>query len=340
MLTGKRILVTGGTGTLGRAIIQRIMSGSLGMPEKVVVLSRDEAKQQALQIELLHPAGAHKESDIGIRNGLVEFRIGDVSDYYTMVSALRDADIAFNTAALKQVPACEYAPFEAVRTNILGAQNLVQAIRQYDLPVEAVIGVSTDKACKPVNAMGMTKALQERLFVQANLLNRKTRFVVVRYGNILASRGSVIPLFKRQIEHGGPVTVTGSQMTRFLLSVGKAVDTCFTALKMALAGEIFIPMSPAARIRHVAQAMIGDRPIAIEERGIRPGEKVHEILVSEEEVQRTRVFEDWGIIEPALPELSGNRRDLPRIEREYCSADHLLSKEEVTNLLSANDLSP
>src|SRR5439155_5295164 len=149
----------------------------------------------------------------------LQFRIGDVRDLHAVAAALRGADVVVHAAALKQVPTCEYFPFEAVSTNVGGMENIVRAIREQDLPVETVIGISTDKACKPVNVMGMTKAVQERLVVEANLRAPQTRFVCVRYGNVLTSRGSVVPLFRFQIANGGPVTVTTPEMTRFLLTL-------------------------------------------------------------------------------------------------------------------------
>ena len=172
---------------------------------------------------------------------LLEFRIGDVRDFGSIASALRDADVVVNAAAMKQVPACEYIPSEAVLTNKLGAENIVRAIQEHTLLVETVVGISTDKACKPVNAMGMTKALQERIFIHGNLRCPGTRFVCVRYGNVLASRGSVIPLFHEQIRAGGPVTITTADMTRFLISLDDAVDTVFAALTKAGPGRDFRP---------------------------------------------------------------------------------------------------
>ena len=156
-------------------------------------------------------------------------------DFDSVAAVLRDADVVFNAAALKQVPTCEYFPYEAVRTNIGGAENIVRAIQKHRLPVETVVGISTDKACKPVNVMGMTKAIQERVFIQGNMRCPDTRFVCVRYGNVLASRGSVIPLFHDQIRNGGPVTVTTPEMTRFLLSLDQAVDTVFAAVRSGAA---------------------------------------------------------------------------------------------------------
>ena len=196
-------------------------------------------------------------------------------------------DIVFNAAALKQVPTCEYFPYEAVQTNIAGAENIVRAIRDLTLPVETVVGISTDKAVKPVNVMGMTKSIQERILMCANLAAPKTRFIVVRYGNVLASRGSVVPPFHEQIRNGGPVTITHRDMTRFLLSLEEAVDLIFAAVRKARPGETFIPRIPSARMIDVAAALIGDRRIDTVVTGIRPGEKLHEILVSEEESHRT-----------------------------------------------------
>src|SRR6185503_14141823 len=167
------------------------------------------------------------------------------------------------------------------------ARNIVRAIAELGLEVEALVGVSTDKACKPVNVMGMTKALQERILLEAGLRCPDTRFVVARYGNVIASRGSVVPLFAEQIVNGGPVTVTTPEMTRFLLSLDQAVDTVFEALRSGRQGETYIPLLPAVRISELAKAMIGDRDVDVTFVGIRPGEKIHEVLVSEEEASRT-----------------------------------------------------
>ncbi len=268
---------------------------------------------------------------------LLQFRIGDVRDLHSVSTVLRDADIVFNAAALKQVPSCEYFPFEAVQTNILGAENIIRAIREHGLDVETVVGISTDKACKPVNVMGMTKALQERLFVRANLDSVDTRFVIVRYGNVLASRGSVIPLFHEQVRHGGPVTITTSDMTRFLLSLEDAVDTIFAALHEGEPGETYIPRVPSANVTDIAAALIEDREIATIVTGIRPGEKVHEILISEEEAHRAFERGDYYVIQPMLPELVKEPVQNP-LECEYSSADNVMSRGEVTDLLQKHRL--
>lgn len=339
ILEGRKILITGGTGSLGKVLLRRILTGEMGQPAKIIVFSRDEAKQHFMRLAYLHKAVATDEVISENFRRMVEFRIGDVRDYSSVAGAVRSADIIFNAAAMKQVPTCEYFPEEAVRTNVLGSANIIRAIRELGLPVEVVVGVSTDKACKPVNVMGMTKALQERSFVAANLQCRETRFICVRYGNVLASRGSVIPLFQEQIRHGGPVTITTQEMTRFLLSLEDAVDLIFVAVCEARAGEIYIPRVPSARIVDVAQGLIGNRRTDILVTGIRPGEKVHEVLVSEEESWRTVERGHSYVIQPALPELRDDRKPgvLP-LESEYSSRDNLLDLDRIRELLTRHRL--
>src|SRR5689334_4846748 len=252
VLDGKRVLITGGTGSLGKVLLRRLLGGGAGDPAKIIVLSRDEAKQHAIRVEYQRRSSPTDEVIYDNFSKKLEFRIGDVRDFHSVASALREADVVFNAAALKQVPTCEYFPYEAVKTNIDGAENIVRAIQNHSLPVQIVIGVSTDKACKPVNVMGMSKAVQERIFVQANMRCTATRFTCVRYGNVLASRGSLIPLFHEQIRAGGPVTITTPEMTRFLLSLDEAVDLVFEAVRSGGRGETFVPHAPAARITDVA----------------------------------------------------------------------------------------
>jgi FlaA1/EpsC-like NDP-sugar epimerase len=337
VLTGKRVVVTGGTGSLGRALVQRLLSGDLGAPDEVVVFSRDEAKQHDMRLAFEHLAAA--TDDVIYETGeRLQFRIGSVSDLAAVSAVLRGAHVVFNAAALKQVPSCEYAPMEAVRTNILGPENIVRAIRDLQLDVETVVSVSTDKACKPVNVMGMTKAIQERVFIQANLECPRTKFVAARYGNVLASRGSVVPLFHHQIRTGGPVTITAPEMTRFLLPLDRAVDTILYAMNEAQPGEVVVPRVPAARIVDVASALIGDRDIPTKIVGIRPGEKVHEILVSEEEAPRTVSRVDSYAIQPGLPQLSVPSQD-PRFEgSEYSSSMVTLEPDDVASLLREHQL--
>jgi FlaA1/EpsC-like NDP-sugar epimerase len=334
----KRILVTGGTGSLGKVLVRRLLTREMGTPRKVVVFSRDEAKQHFMRLEYLHKRVSTDEVIYHNLDQILEFRIGDVRDYSSIAGALRDADIVFNAAALKQVPTCEYYPYQAVLTNVVGPENIVRAIEELQLPVETVVGVSTDKACKPVNVMGMTKAIQERIFIQANIRCPKTRFLCVRYGNVLASRGSVIPLFREQIRNGGPVTVTTTEMTRFLLSLDRAVDIIFEAVRKGKPGETFIPQVPSARVADIAKALIGGRNIEIRISGIRPGEKTHEILVSEEERFRTVHQGQCYVIYPILPELRPRRRLAKPLEREYSSADDVMTVDQVAALLRGNKM--
>ncbi len=337
-LEGKKIVITGGTGSLGKVLTRRILSNEMGQPSKVIVFSRDEAKQHFMRIEYQHQSAATDEIIYSNFQRLLEFRIGDVRDYDSVVSVLRDADIVVSAAAMKQVPTCEYFPYEAVRTNITGAENIVRAIQQHNLTVETVVGVSTDKACKPVNVMGMTKAIQERIFVQGNMRCPWTRFVCVRYGNVLASRGSVIPLFHDQIRHGGPVTITTVDMTRFLLSLDDAVDTVFAAISEAKPGETYVPRAPAANMANVAAALIGNRPIKTVVSGIRPGEKVDEIMVSEEEAHRARERGRWYAILPMLPELCDPHAGETCLHKEYSSADQVMDLPETVALLKSKNL--
>jgi UDP-glucose 4-epimerase len=333
-----RILITGGTGSLGRVLVRRLLYGDDGLPSRIVIFSRDEAKQYAMRAAYARRKAVSEDLVYQKAHERLEFQIGDVRDYRSVLSALQDIDIVLNAAALKQVPTCEYFPYEAVQTNILGAQNIVGAIRENRLPVRTVVCASTDKACKPVNVMGMTKAIQERLFVQANLTCFGTRFVCVRYGNVLASRGSVIPLFHRQIASGGPITLTSREMTRFLLSLDDAVSLIFTAAREAHPGETFVPDVPSARVEEIAAVLIGDRPIKVVVTGIRPGEKVHEILISEDECHRTVRFGARFVIQPTVPELRSDRSGQPLLEREFSSVDRVLDRHALRELLAKHGL--
>ena len=336
MLTDKRVVVTGGTGSLGQALVRRLLEGDAGLPGEVVVFSRSEALQHEMRLSFLHRRVATDEIVYDEeRHSRLHFRIGDVRDYEAVAALLADADVVFHAAAMKQVPTCEYHPAEAVKTNVGGARNIVRAISERELEVEAVVGVSTDKACKPVNVMGMTKALQERILVDAGLRCGHTRFVVARYGNVIASRGSVVPLFAEQIANGGPVTVTTPEMTRFLLSLDHAVDAVFEALRTGRQGETYVPLLPAVRIEELARAMIGERPIEVSYVGVRPGEKVHEVLVSEEEAPRTVARGRLPGDRAAAPGAArrGCRAARAFDRREYSSADEVIEAERILELL-------
>ncbi len=337
----KTILVTGGTGSLGSKLVHRVLGGELGIPAKVIVFSRDESKQHDMRMSYQHRGAATDEVIYRNFMNVLEFRIGDVRNYADVCSAVRDVDIVVNAAALKQVPTCEYFPGQALLTNCVGALNIVRAIEENAYPVDTVVGISTDKACKPVNVMGMTKSLQERIFISANILNPKTRFICVRYGNVLASRGSVIPLFLDQIRHGGPVTLTVPEMSRFLLSLDQAVDTVFCALREAGRGDTYVPRAPSATVENIAKALIGSRDVPIKIIGIRPGEKMHEIMVSEEEAHHCVKRGDYYAILPMLPELRVETADEPaELSKEFSSADSVLGIEATVALLRQHRLMP
>lgn len=336
----KTILITGGTGSLGKVLVRRILGSEMGAPKKVIVFSRDEAKQHAMRLSYLHMNVSTDEAIYKNFLKVLEFRIGDVRDYAAVCSAVKCADIVINAAALKQVPSCEYFPAEALMTNCLGPSNIVRAISENGYPVGTVVAVSTDKACKPVNVMGMTKALHERIFVAANILIPKTRFIGVRYGNVLASRGSVIPLFHDQIHNGGPVTITVPGMTRFLLSLDRAVDTVFAALKTALPGEIYVPNAEAATVINIAKALIGSRKIKIKTIGIRPGEKMHEVMVSEEEANHCVKRGEFYAIKSMLPELAGARKEPNALKCEFSSEQRVLDYAHTVKLLKRHRLMP
>jgi len=335
----KTILVIGGTGSLGKVLVRRVLSGELGTPKKVIVMSRDEAKQHEMRMAYLHRLVATEEVIYNNFKNALEFRIGDVRNYADVCSAVKNADIVINAAALKQVPTCEYFPMQAVLTNCLGAVNIVRAIEENSYPVDTVLAVSTDKACKPVNVMGMTKAIQEKVIIAANILNPKTRFICVRYGNVLASRGSVIPLFHEQIKKGGPVTITVPEMTRFLLSLNQAVDTLLSALRYAKRGETYVPNAPAATVINIAKALIGQRKIKIKNIGIRPAEKLHEIMVSEEEVNHCVKRGDYYAILPMLPELQERANKEPNVlAKEFSSEDTVINLDKTIALLKKHKL--
>jgi FlaA1/EpsC-like NDP-sugar epimerase len=335
MLDDATVLITGGTGSLGQTLVRRLLRGELGTPRKLIVYSRCEAKQYAMKSTWKHSYQATDDIYYENFDELLEFRIGDVRDYASLQAAIADSNVLINAAAMKQVPACEYFPTQAVATNVNGAENIVRAMRGAP-GLHTVVGVSTDKACKPINVMGMTKALQERIFIEANIQQDHCRLVAVRYGNVLASRGSVLPLFKHQVAHGGPVTITMAEMTRFLLSLEDAVDTVFAALHSARHGEVFVPRVPSARVTDIAAQLIGERDIETVFTGIRPGEKIHEILVSEEEAFRTTERDGYYVIQPHLPEIAGKQESRP-LHSDYSSADAVVEGKALEALLATAD---
>ncbi len=337
LLDGLHVLVTGGTGSLGQVLVRALLAGQYGKVERVTVFSRDEARQHAMRMRLMALGNATDEVIFRDSGSHLEFRIGDVRDPASVRAAIRGHDVVINAAAMKQVPTCEYYPEEAHRTNVTGAVNLFDAVRESSRPPRVVVGVSTDKAVKPVNVMGITKALQERIFIRANLECPDTRFVVVRYGNVLASRGSVLPLFREQLARGDSVTITDRRMTRFLMSLEDAVATIAEAIGQAAPGEITIPRAPAARVVDLATALGGERKVRFRTMGIRPGEKLHEVLVSEEELSRTFSRGDYYVVAPMLPALRRETGE-PALRAEYTSARPVIAVERIRALLAHNDL--
>ena len=276
MFKDKVLLITGGTGSFGNAVLSRLLRSELA---EIRVFSRDEKKQEDMRL--------------AVGNDRVKFYIGDVRDYDSVHDALGGVDYVFHAAALKQVPSCEFYPMEAVRTNVLGAENVMRAAIANS--VQRCVILSTDKAVYPINAMGISKAMMEKLMVAKSRLSdsSKTILSATRYGNVMASRGSVIPLFLQQIKQGRPVTVTDPNMTRFLMSLEESVDLVLYAFKHAQPGDIFVQKAPASTVGDLAQAMLelvhGNAGVKVI--GTRHGEKLYETLVSREEMARS---EDLG----------------------------------------------
>ena len=330
----KTILITGGTGSLGKNLVRRIMTGKFGKPKQVIVFSRDEDKQYAMELEWKNLKVA-TDDVFYYDDEVLSFRIGDVRDYESVVRVVREAEIIIHAAALKQIPIGEYFPFESIKTNILGAQNIIRAILENANNVETMLAVSTDKACKPVNTYGMCKAIQERLVVEANRLCPNTRFICVRYGNVAASRGSIIPLFQEQIRNGGPLSITSKDMTRFILSLDTAYDIIIEAISSAEAGDTYVPDLPSVKILDLAEVMIGERKVGVDIIGVRPGEKTHEVLISEEEIPRTIKRGNYYVICPVLPKIRKAKIGVPVLTKELSSADHCMSKSQLKDFLQA-----
>jgi UDP-glucose 4-epimerase len=336
--TGKRVLVTGGTGSLGKVLVRRILGGELGEPEEVVAFSRDEGKQHRMRVLF----SGKDESKTGLdyralkADKKLRFVIGDVRDQDALDDAVFGMDMVFHAAALKQVPSCEYHPAEAVKTNVLGALNLVKALNRSP-KTQTAVGVSTDKACKPVNVMGMSKAIMERIFQQ----DCSARISCVRYGNVLASRGSVLPLFHHQAKNGGPITVTDPEMTRFFLTLDHAVTTVFMALLFGSHGQTWVPRVRAAKIQDMAEILSDHYSVPVKSTAIRPGEKLHEELVSEEEGFRTFEFDpDYFVIQSATYRYEAGSSVLARepIDEAYSSKDCVMDQFELYDMLSSNGL--
>lgn len=317
IVSGKTVLVTGGTGSFGRYVVHRLLASDV---RGIRVLSRDEKKQFDMKNQF--------------QDRRLEFQIGDVRDTRAVREAMGGVQVVFHAAALKQVPHCELNPIEAVRTNVDGARNVIDAA--LDERVECIVAISTDKAVEPVNVMGMTKSIQERILAKASRSprNRGTRCVAVRYGNVLNSRGSVVPFFREQIRKGIPLTITAPEMTRFLLTLNQAVDLVFHAAEHGESGEMLVRKAPSGLVMDIGRAVaqmagVGFRHTVI---GVYPGEKIHEILVSEEERMRCEERGDHILIRPwsqtPAPAKAG---------AEYSSRDALVPLERVVELIAESD---
>jgi UDP-N-acetylglucosamine 4,6-dehydratase/5-epimerase len=287
MLTDKSILITGGTGSFGKAFVRTVLERYPGV-SRLVIYSRDELKQFEMQQHFStarHP---------GLR-----FFLGDVRDEARLQRALEGVDIVVHAAALKQVPAAEYNPFECIRTNVSGAENVVRAAIRNNVP--RVLALSTDKAANPINLYGASKLASDKIFIAGNNLagSSDTRFAVVRYGNVVGSRGSVIPLYRKLLEEGAEyLPVTDKRMTRFWITLQQGVNFVITSLGLMYGGEIFVPKIPSMRVTDLAHAVAPNLPLKIV--GIRPGEKLHEVMITEDDSRQTLELEDRYVIEPSF----------------------------------------
>ncbi|PEA88297.1 UDP-N-acetylglucosamine 4,6-dehydratase family protein [Bacillus thuringiensis] len=318
----KKILVTGGTGSWGHELIRQLLKET---PREIRVFSRNET----VQFEMQQKFANHDN---------LKFIIGDIRDKDELVSACKGVHYVFHLAALKHVPVCEYQPYEAIKTNINGTQNVIEASIQNN--IEKVIYVSTDKAADPSNTYGMTKAIGEKLIINANLQSSKTKFICVRGGNVLGSNGSVVPIFKHQIKEHSKLGITDFDMTRFFLTIEDSVELLFKATHEGKGGEIFVMKMPACKIIDLAEILIEDSQknnVQIKELGIRPGEKLSELLLSEVESKTSVCFdEDYFVVLPTI-QIDGLQEyysDCPPVTlSNYSSQQELLSKSEVKQML-------
>lgn len=319
-LFGKTILVTGGTGSFGKKFISKVLEQDV---KKVIVFSRDELKQYEMAQEYTDPR--------------IRFFIGDVRDKDRLYRAFDGVDIVIHAAALKHVGACEYNPFEAVKTNIHGAQNIIEAA--IDRGVERVIALSTDKAASPVNLYGATKLASDKLFVAGNSYagNKETRFAVVRYGNVVGSRGSVVPFFKKLKESGvTELPITDERMTRFWITLDQGVQFVIDNLERMKGGEIFIPKIPSMKVTDLAEAIAPECGIKIV--GIRPGEKLHEAMITEDDARHTLEYDTYFVIQPEFSwwreEYTNGGEPLPEGFTYISNVnDHWLTVDELRDLV-------
>ncbi len=325
----KTLLITGGTGSFGQALIKKI---PLNIFNEIRVFSRDERKQDQMRNNFA--------------NKKIKFYIGDVRDYSSIYSATKNVDFVFHAAALKQVPSCEFYPLEAIKTNILGSDNVMNAVLNNN--VEKCVILSTDKAVYPINAMGMTKALMEKVMVSKTLEYKKNQSIIcaTRYGNVMASRGSVIPLFIEQIKKNKNITVTNPKMTRFMMNLDESIDLVFNAFLNGKPGDIFVPKASASSVINIAKALkeIFYSKSTIKNIGIRHGEKLYETLISSEEMIFTKEFKNYFKITSDTRDLNYNKyfkqgNNLIKTSQPYSShSTRQLNFAEVKKLLLKLDI--
>ena len=328
MLNGKSIFVSGATGSFGRRFVRTVLERY--SPRRLIVFSRDELKQYDMQRTFSHDS--------------LRFFLGDVRDENRLMQAMRDVDYVIHAAALKQVPAAEYNPMECIKTNVLGAQHVITAALTNG--IDKVIALSTDKAANPINLYGATKLASDKLFVAANNIagTNRTRFAVVRYGNVVGSRGSVVPLFRQLVSDGArDLPITDRRMTRFWITLQQSVDFVLRCMQRMHGGEVFVPKIPSARMTDLAEAI--GAGLSTREIGIRPGEKVHEVMVTADDARQTLDFPDHYVIQPSIsfnehPDFSrnaaGERGHPVNGEFEYNSGTNawFLSVPEIRDLIA------
>lgn len=322
IIKNKKVLVIGGTGFVGKKLVKRLLDYN---PEVIRVLSRDDSKQFIMRHEL--------NDDDRLR-----WLIGDVRDKNRLVSAMRDIDVVFNAAAIKHVPASEYNPFEAVKTNVMGIQNIVESAIENN--VKKVINMSTDKATSPSNVMGATKLLGEKLLAASSGLGgTKTKFASVRFGNVLGSRGSVVPLFMHQIENGGPVTVTHKEMQRFVITVDQAIDLLLVSADIMQGGEVFLFKMPVIKVDELADLMtemMTGTDIEKKYVGLRQGETLDEDLLTQEECMRTLETDKMFIILPTTEKAEDYSHNSKKVDNNFkysSETQEPVSKEELKSIL-------
>lgn len=324
MFKNKKVLVTGGTGTLGSALVLRLLDTDV---ETIRIFSRDELKQSQMQSELKDPR--------------LRFIIGDIRDKERLSRALEDINIVFHCAALKQVPVAEYNPFEAVKTNVYGSQNLIEVC--LDRNIEIAVAIGTDKAVAPLNTYGATKLLMERLFISANHYKgkNKIKFICVRYGNVLGSRGSLVPIIVNKIKKNQDITITDPEMTRFNITLNQALDLVLRAAELGKGGEVFIPKLKAYKVDIVKNAIleIMNSSNKVERIPVRPGEKIHEVLISKDEARCAYESDkDYVIVENGYDVNLLNLKK-SKLESEYSSDKvELLTKDEIKEILLSENL--